>query len=182
MEAMETKNLLIRETEFEDCSLFAEWECDPQVTKFLSFDENRDYKQIVEEWFLNKQDRTKMQFTVVGKAEKRPIGRILITRLDRDADSLDVTKFYLEPQSQGKGYGTEILTELLEYCFVFLHMERVTLDHYTGNKGAASLYSKIGFQQEGIARNACKKDGRYYDLHLMSMLRTEFFERVHCDE
>ena len=58
-----------------------------------------------------------------------------------------------------------------------MHMERVSLDYYTGNKGAKALYEKLGFRNEGIARNATKKDGRYYDLHLMSMLRTEFFTK-----
>ena len=71
------------------------------------------------------------------------------------------------------------MIELLEYCFVFLHMESVTLDYYPVNKAAAALYEKVGFEKEGIARNATKKNGKYYDLHLMSMLRTEFFEKVH---
>lgn len=176
---METRNLLIRETEFEDCQYFAEWESDPQVIEYLSFDDDRTYRDVVEEWFENRQDKTKLQYTVVKKSENKPIGRILITRLDKDSDSLDITKLYLSPDQQKQGFGEELLTELLEHCFIFLHMERVTLDHYTGNKGAAELYAKLGFEREGIARNACKKNGKYYDLHLMSMLRSEFFERVH---
>ena len=67
------------------------------------------------------------------------------------------------------------MKEVLEYCFTFLHMERVTLDYFTGNKRAAALYESLGFKNEGIARNAAKKYGRYYDLHLMSILRSEFF-------
>jgi ribosomal-protein-alanine N-acetyltransferase len=54
-------------------------------------------------------------------------------------------------------------------------MERVTLDHYTGNL-AGNLYLKLGFKYEGIMRHAAKKDGKYYDLHLMSMLREEYFD------
>ena len=54
-------------------------------------------------------------------------------------------------------------------------MERVTLDYYTGNKRAYTLYESLGFREEGVARTATKKDGRYYDLHIMSMLRSEFF-------
>ena len=86
---------------------------------------------------------------------------------------------YIADENRNQGIGREVLIELLEYCFVFLHMERVTIDHYSGNKAAAALYESIGFQREGIARNAAKKDGRYYDLHQLSMLRSEFFEKVH---
>ena len=55
-------------------------------------------------------------------------------------------------------------------------MERVTLDHYAGNRRGAALYERLGFKDEGTARNAAKKDGKYYDLHLMSILRSEFFD------
>ena len=105
------------------------------------------------------------------------MGRIFISRLDRHSDSLDITKFYIgESELWGRGYGREIMNELLKYCFTFLHMERVTLDYYTGNKRASTLYESLGFKSEGVARNATRKDGRYYDLHLMSMLRAEFFD------
>lgn len=177
---METKNLIIRETVFEDCEYFAKWESDPEVTRFLSYDEDRTYKDVVEEWIVDKLDETKLQFTVVKKEIRQPIGRIYITRLDRHCDSLDITKLYIAgSENRQQGFGKEMMRELLEYCFVFLHMERVTLDYYTGNKGAAALYEKMGFANEGVARNATKKDGKYYDLHLLSMLRAEFFEKVH---
>jgi len=56
-------------------------------------------------------------------------------------------------------------------------MQRVTLDYFTGNTRAAALYRKLGFVDEGVARNACSKDGVYYDLNLMSILRDEYFEK-----
>lgn len=177
---METKNLIIRETVFEDCEYFAKWEVDPEVTEFLSFDEDRSYSEIVEEWIMDKQDPTKLHFTIVRKSIKEPIGRVYISRVDDHCDSLDITKLYIAGQENRKlGLGRELLQELLEYCFVFLHRERVTLDHYSGNKPAAALYEKLGFRREGTARNATKKNGRYYDLHLLSMLRAEFFEKVY---
>jgi len=177
---METKNFMIRETVFEDCVYFAEWETYPDITEFLSFNEGRTYKDVVEDWFTDKLDQTRLQFTIVKKSEDKPIGRILITRIDPAYDSLDITRIYIVgEENRNHGSGREILRELLEYCFVFLHMERVTLDYYAGNDRAAALYTKLGFTQEGVARNACKKNGKYYSIHLMSLLRSEFFEKIH---
>jgi len=177
---METKNLIIRETVFEDCKYFAEWEVDPSVTQYLSFNEDRTYEDVVEEWITDKSDPSKLHFTVVRRDSGEPIGRIYISRINHNNDSLDITKLYIAgAENRKKGFGKELMLELLEYCYVYLHMERVTLDHYPGNNAAAHLYDKIGFQREGVARNATKKDGKYYDLHLMSMLRSEFFEKVH---
>ena len=173
---METQNFIIRESEFKDYEYFAGWEKDTTVTKYLSFDEERTYEEVVTECLYNKFSTEKMDFTIVERISGKPVGRIYISRIDRHSDSLDITKFYIgDPKMWGKGIGREIMNEVLEYCFTFLHMERVTLDYYTGNKRASTLYESLGFKSEGVARNATKKDGRYYDLHLMSMLRSEFF-------
>ncbi len=66
---------------------------------------------------------------------------------------------------------------MLRLAFEEMNMERVTLDHFTDNKIASKLYLKVGFSYEGVMRNGGKKDGKYVDLHLMSMLREEYFSR-----
>lgn len=180
---METQNLIIRETEFSDYEYFAKWEQDERIVEYLSFDCNRSYEDVVTECLYNKVDPTKMDFTAIKREDDTPIGRVYLSRIDKDFDSLDITKFYIGDENLwGCGLGREILTEVLEYCFTFLHMERVTLDYYTGNARVAELYKKLGFKDEGVARNAAKKDGRYYDLNLMSILRTEFLDSKHENE
>lgn len=176
---MESRNLKIRPTIFSDCDLFAEWEIDPKVTQFFSMNSNRTYEDIVREFVSRELDKTKLQYTICSK-EEIPIGRIYISRLDDESDSLDITRIYIgEIDNRGKGYGEEALKLILDYGFVNLHMERITLDHFDGNKVAANLYSKIGFKYEGVARNACKKNGKYYDLHLMALLRSEYYGKSH---
>ena len=66
---------------------------------------------------------------------------------------------------------------ILEYAFINHHMERVTIDYFTRNMPARHLYHKIGFTDEGTMRHAGKKNGKYYDLCLMSMLRSEYYEK-----
>ena len=77
---------------------------------------------------------------------------------------------------RGKGYGKEAMLAMMEYCFGQLGLERLYLDHYTGNP-AAYLYLSLGFQYEGVLRKNCRKNGVLYDVHLMSMLREEYEER-----
>lgn len=73
--------------------------------------------------------------------------------------------------------GREALELILKWAFDEMDMERVTLDHFADNRIAASLYEKTGFRRECIMRCGGKKNGRYVDLWLMSMLREEFHER-----
>lgn len=177
---MDSKHLLIRKTSFDDCQSFFKWETSTHVTSFLCIDDDRSFEEIVREMIENESDPTMIQLTILLKETNSPIGRIIISKINTHYDSLDITKIYIgEIEEQRKGYGEEAMRLVLEYCFMNLHTERVTLDHFPGNAAAAALYMKLGFQYEGIARNACKKNGKYVDLNLMSMLRAEYYEKVH---
>lgn len=179
--SMESKNLIVREKVFDDCTYFAQWEIRPEVTEFFTMNEDRTYEQIVTEYVRYKLDPSKLQFTITLKPEDKPIGKIYLSRINRDDDSLDITRIYIaDPANRGKGYGEEALRLILEYAFINLHMERVTIDHFEKNKVAASLYEKIGFSNEGLMRNAGKKNGKYVNLQLKSMLRAEYYDKIHA--
>lgn len=180
---MESNQLVIRPSTFEDCTFFAKWEVQPYIIEFFTINQGRDYNEIAQEFVRRTMDPTMLQLTVVLKQENKPIGRIYISRLDTHIDSLDITRLYIgEDTYRGKGLGEEMLCLLLEYCFINLHMERVTLDHVPENHRAANLYLKLGFQYEGIARHSGKKDGKYVDLHLMSMMRNEYYKNIKKDD
>ena len=170
----DTKTLY--ETRFSDYEYFTKWECDENITKYMSFDENRSYEDVVTEALYSKKDPTKLDYTIVARENGKPVGRIYIWRIGRALTPPECAVLYWRISWLRNGLGREIMHELLEYCFTFLHMERVTLDHYAGNRRGAALYERLGFKDEGTARNAAKKDGKYYDLHLMSIMRSEFFD------
>ncbi|HRC80799.1 MAG TPA: GNAT family protein [Sedimentibacter sp.] len=170
---MESKNIILRKSVFDDCVLFTKWEQQDYVKEFLTINKERTYEEVVREFILREQDPTKEQYTIILK-NTGPIGRVYLSNISREFDFIDITRIYIgEKEHLGKGYGTECLEMLLVYCFNVLNMERVTIDHYTGNR-SGNLYLKLGFKYEGIMRHAAKKDGKYYDLHLMSMLREEY--------
>ncbi|MFV0516842.1 MAG: GNAT family N-acetyltransferase [Aminipila sp.] len=176
---MDIRTITIRPTIFEDCKLFAKWEKDFAVTEFFSMNSDRCYEDILREFFTREVDDTKLQYTICIE-EDIPIGRVYISKIDLESDSLDITRIYIaDKDNRGKGYGEAALRMVLDYCFMNLHMERVTLDHFEGNNSAAALYNKLGFKHEGLARNACKKDGKYFDLHLLSLLRSEYYGKIH---
>lgn len=177
---LETKNLVLKESVFEDCTKFAEWECKDYVTEFFTINEERTYEDIVTEFVRYNLDPTKLQFTIFSKVEGKPIGRIFLSQINPAYDSLDITRIYIaDPDDRGKGYGEEALRLILDYAFLVLHTERVTIDYFEGNKIAAALYTKVGFTSEGLMRHAGKKNGKYYNLQLKSMLRAEYYDKLH---
>ena len=169
--------LYLRDTNFDDLTLFAKWEVDPAVTKFFTISDGRTYEEIVREHFEREVDDTQKEFTICLKDTDEPIGRIYISNINDHYDSLDISRIYIaDPNSRGKGYGEESLRLALKWAFEEMKCQRVTLDHFSDNVIANSLYKKVGFVPEGIMRNCGKKNGKYVDLHLMSMLRDEYYK------
>jgi len=172
---MISNNIIIRKSTFDDCKEFIRWEMQDYVREFLSIDKDRSYEDVVREFITREKDFSKKQYTIILKASNLPIGRIYLSDISRESDSIDITRIYIGDENfLGKGYGREAMVILLEYCFKTLNMERVTLDHYSNNIKGASLYLDLGFKYEGIMRNAAKKDNDYFDLHLMSILKKEY--------
>ncbi len=81
--SMESKNLIVRETVFDDCTYFAQWEIRPEVTEFFTMNEDRTYEQIVTEYVRYNLDPSKLQFTITLKPEDKPIGKIYLSRINR---------------------------------------------------------------------------------------------------
>ncbi|MCJ7435442.1 MAG: GNAT family N-acetyltransferase, partial [Anaerolineales bacterium] len=76
-----------------------------------------------------------------------------------------------------QGLGTEAMTLLLRIGFETLNLNRIFLRVYADNSRAVRSYEKAGFILEGTLRQAVYKKGRYEDLHIMSVLRSEWDKR-----
>lgn len=75
---------------------------------------------------------------------------------------------------RGQGYGTDALKVMLRYAFQEMNMNRVSLEVAEFNPAARRSYEKCGFQHEGTLRQHMYRDGRYWDMHIMAVLRDEW--------
>lgn len=76
----------------------------------------------------------------------------------------------------GNGYGTEAMSQLLNFGFEILNLHRVGLDVYSFNKRAIKAYEKLGFKREGVIRDEIFYDGEYHDSIIMGVLKSEFIK------
>jgi diamine N-acetyltransferase len=73
-----------------------------------------------------------------------------------------------------RGLGRKVLQELIRIAFRDLDAHRFFLDVYEDNSRARHLYESVGFQYEGVMREAARRDGYWCNLHLMSILQSEY--------
>jgi RimJ/RimL family protein N-acetyltransferase len=76
-----------------------------------------------------------------------------------------------------KGHGTEAVKLILEHGFETLNLNRIYLRVHSTNPRARRSYEKAGFILEGTLREAVYRHGKYADIHIMSVLRSEWDAR-----
>ncbi|MBO5667184.1 MAG: GNAT family N-acetyltransferase [Firmicutes bacterium] len=176
----ETKDLIIRPSVWADLEYFYPWEQEPAVTEFFSIRDGQTMEDCAKKFIADDENPDARQFTICRKVEApegvaagEPIGRIVLADII-EGWKAELWRIYIaDKELRGKGLGKQAMKAIMEYCFGELKLERMYLDHYTGNP-ASHMYLSLGFQYEGVLRKNCRKNGVLYDVHLMSMLKPEY--------
>ena len=97
---------------------------------------------------------------------------VILNGLTEDSGSIELKRIVVA--APGHGLGRRILTEIIRIAFRELRAHRLFLDVLDDNSRARHLYESLGFKYEGVMRDAARRDGVWFDVHLMSMLESEY--------
>lgn len=81
--------------------------------------------------------------------------------------------YYLAEKVWGKGYMTEILRRVIDFCFDDLDLNRVEADHFARNPASGRVMEKAGMKKEGLMRQKYCKDGEFLDAVLYAILKED---------
>ncbi|MDO5493036.1 MAG: GNAT family protein [Nesterenkonia sp.] len=122
------------------------------------------------EWWA--EDDLRQVWVIIDLEQDQIIGEAFLTDLDEGSNSCSFRIWISRRRDQG--LGTEASLLALAYAFEEQHVHRVDLEVYDFNHRARHLYTKLGFVHEGTLREAMWSDGRWWDAHVMAMLRHEW--------
>ncbi|WP_430624084.1 GNAT family N-acetyltransferase [Polycladospora coralii] len=109
------------------------------------------------------------------------IGDIALQDIDNTNRNANIRIAINHAEHKGKGFGSEAMKLMLNYGFGILNLHRIELNVFAYNEHARRTYEKLGFEVEGIAREALYYDHAYHDSINMSILKREFQERYLAD-
>jgi len=173
---IEGEDVRLRPVEREDLPRFAEWFNDPEVRRYLDMYLPFSLAQ-EERWFEHLQERLASKETVMLTIETSDgvtIGNITLFDInwkDRHAE-LGVT--IGEKAYWGQGYGSDAIRTMLGVGFDSMNLHRIFLRVHADNARAIGSYQKVGFRKEGTLRESVFREGVYHDMHIMSVLASEF--------
>ncbi len=170
-------NVRLRAIERGDLPSFKEWLNDAEVTEGLSnylplsmADEEQWYERMSR---LDPEEKP-LAIDLEEDGRWRLIGDIGFFNLEWPNRCAEFGIFIGDKSVWNKGYGTESIRLLLKHGFETLNLHRIYLRVYSTNPRARRSYEKIGFVLEGTLREAVYRHGRYADIHVMSVLRSEW--------
>jgi RimJ/RimL family protein N-acetyltransferase len=170
------EKVYLRGSERSDIPMFTRWFNDAETVSFLSM--RAPMSQAGEEqWFnrmLEQEGKDAYHFVMCRIADDLPLGTIGLFHVDTLNGSAGIGISIGEKSLWGQGLGTDAMFALLDFGFGHLRLERMWLEVYDFNVRARRSYDKCGFVLEGTERHAIFKQGRFIDVHLMSILRDEW--------
>jgi RimJ/RimL family protein N-acetyltransferase len=166
--------IYLRPIEMNDIPKMCEWVNHPEVTRTLHM--FRPMTTLNERDWVEHVSRSPNDIAtlIVVRASDRPIGTCGLMRIDWVARHAGFGIGIGEPREWGRGYGSEATRLITDYAFATLNLNRVWLEVHADHPRARMAYEKAGFQREGTQREAVFKDGRYFDMLSMAVLRSEW--------
>ena len=170
------ERVYLRAADRQDLPSFVRWFNDAETMSFIA--QRMPMSQSGEEmWFndlLAHQGKDRFHFAICRLEDSRLIGVTDFFAVDMVNGNAGIGITIGESELRGQGYGTDAMNALLDFGFGQLRLERLWLEVYDFNARGRRSYEKAGFTLEGVQRHAIFKNGRYVDVHLMSILREEW--------
>lgn len=169
---LETDRLRIRLMEERDLGAVRSIHNEAETLIYLSdpFHVSQE-EQVV--WFKKlSSNRNSRRYVIELKTSEVICGVMRIDRIDLVNKSAEVGADIAKAHRR-LGVAFEAYTELIDYLFFTLGLNRLSLVTLHSNESARALYKKLGFVEEGVARKAIFRDGEYQDLIMMALISQE---------
>ena len=124
---------------------------------------------------LARSRRLAEEYRVVEREGGRLVGVVSIHRIDWARRSAGLG-YWIRKSAWGRGYATEATRAAVEDAFRRLGLHRLEAHVATENRASQRVPEKLGFQREGIAREAEYLSGRFVDHIQYSLLRWEWIK------
>lgn len=172
-----SETVRLRAIERQDLPLFVAWLNDPEVRQHLLV--NIPLSQAQEDGWFDRMLARPLEEQPLGIEVRTPEGWRLVGNcsffdLDWRNRCCEIGIFIGDKEYWSRGYGTQVMRLMLKYGFNTLNLNRVYLRVYESNPRGIKCYEKAGFRHEGRLRQAIFQDGRYIDLLMMSVIRSEW--------
>ena len=170
----------LRELEERDLPTINKWRADPELVAMLGGPFRYINPEVDRRWFdnyMNHRDSA-IRCAIVTDQSDEILGLASLTNIDRFNQSAQFHIMIGANANQGRGAGSFAVKEMLRHAFFDMNLRRVESTFLEDNTRSQHVCRKMGFVLEGVMREAAFKDGRFVNLALYSILKSDFIEKM----
>lgn len=176
MPELHTDRLTLRRMLVSDAADMYEYACRSDVTRYLTWKPHpddaytREYLQ-----YLGGRYHVGMfyDWAIVYEPDRKMVGTCGFTSFQCSSDCAEVG-YVLNPSYWGRGIASEALSRVLQFAFEDLGVNRVEARFMEGNTRSRRVMEHVGMTFEGMLREAMLVKGKYVNVGICSILRSEW--------
>lgn len=175
----ETERLKLQPFHSDDASRISELANDKELSRILGLPHPYEL-EVAEEWIDSHPEQIKegieYPLTIVLKDIKRLIGTITL-RIDKKNNKGELG-YWIGKEYWGNGFATEAVTEVIDFGFNQLHLNKIWASAISTNRASTSVLEKVGLQKEGTLRKSRLLNEKYEDIDVYGLLQEEHTKKL----
>jgi RimJ/RimL family protein N-acetyltransferase len=172
------ETIMLREYRKEDLPEMREWVNDPEIVDNLADIFNHPHTLNETERFLNaileRRMHNEEHFVIADKDSGDYIGQICLINIDFKNRIAEIGIVIGKREKLGKGIGKQAIKLIQQYSFKTLNLNKLELRVHAYNTRAHRCYKECGFIEEGRIRYKYYFQGKYEDVILLGILKSEY--------
>jgi [ribosomal protein S5]-alanine N-acetyltransferase len=112
-------------------------------------------------------------FAITDKLQRLLMGTVSLSAISNEHQKA-VIGYWIGKSYWHQGYCTEAAGAVLRYGFEVLGTNRIYATHMTRNLRSGRVMQKIGMKHEGHLRQDCFKWGKFEDVEMRAILRSDY--------
>lgn len=167
--------ITLREIGRDDIPAINRWRRDPVVIEGVGAPRRFIGLDVDVRWYEDYLSRrgTEVRCAVCRADSGQLIGMVSLTRIDHVNRTAEYNAVIGERGEQSRGAGTAATREMVRHGLFDLNLHRIYVHILKYNVASIRMCTKAGFREEGTLRDGAYKNGRYHDVVLMGILKSD---------
>jgi len=173
---LETERFILRKGVVDDSKDLFELYSNENVVKYLPlklFDSIEDAIGEINWYEKIFKEQIGLRWVIEETMTQKVIGTCGYLNYEKEHNRIEIG-YDLKPEYWGKGIMQEALSKIIHFAFTSMKINKIEAKIEPENKSSIKLLEKLGFYKEGVLRQHEFEKGKYVDLAIFSILKSEY--------
>jgi len=173
---LETERFILRKGVVDDSKDLFELYSNENVVKYLPlklFDSVEDAIDEINWYEKIFKEQIGLRWVIEETMTQKVIGTCGYLNYEKEHNRIEIG-YDLKPEYWGKGIMQEALSKIIHFAFTSMKINKIEAKIEPENKSSIKLLEKLDFYKEGVLRQHEFEKGKYVDLAIFSILKSEY--------